>query len=183
MDLFSTSLAVAGVLPPDDRVIDGVDLSPALFNSSLQDRWPPQSNCDIIHHSRFIRLIYIYSERSLLVTLLKIKVLDGSTNIHRIFPFHLMLENRDPPFAKGVALNTYCHYGMRQSGQCWMIYHKIRMFFPTDPSSIIVAARWWQSGSGNTKRTIGLGATRGRNSTRSVICIFLWWSEVIKRFR
>ncbi|KAK9972660.1 hypothetical protein ABG768_025949 [Culter alburnus] len=38
MDLFSTSLSVAGVLPPDDRVIDGLDLSPALFNSSLQDR-------------------------------------------------------------------------------------------------------------------------------------------------
>ncbi|XP_048042337.1 N-acetylgalactosamine-6-sulfatase [Megalobrama amblycephala] len=38
MDLFSTSLSVAGVLPPDDRVIDGLDLSPALFNGSLQDR-------------------------------------------------------------------------------------------------------------------------------------------------
>uniref|UniRef100_A0A673GBW4 Sulfatase N-terminal domain-containing protein n=1 Tax=Sinocyclocheilus rhinocerous TaxID=307959 RepID=A0A673GBW4_9TELE len=38
MDLFSTSLSVAGVLPPDDRVIDGLDLSPVLFNNSLLDR-------------------------------------------------------------------------------------------------------------------------------------------------
>lgn len=38
MDLFSTSLSVAGVLPPDDRVIDGLDLSPALFNNSQLDR-------------------------------------------------------------------------------------------------------------------------------------------------
>ncbi|TRY96188.1 hypothetical protein DNTS_026764 [Danionella cerebrum] len=38
MDLFSTSLAVAGLPPPDDRIIDGLDLSPVLFNSSLLDR-------------------------------------------------------------------------------------------------------------------------------------------------
>uniref|UniRef100_A0A9J8AN37 N-acetylgalactosamine-6-sulfatase n=1 Tax=Cyprinus carpio carpio TaxID=630221 RepID=A0A9J8AN37_CYPCA len=38
MDLFTTSLSVAGVLPPDDRVIDGLDLSPVLFNNSLLDR-------------------------------------------------------------------------------------------------------------------------------------------------
>lgn len=38
MDLFSTSLSVAGVLPPDDRIIDGLDLSPVLFNNSLLDR-------------------------------------------------------------------------------------------------------------------------------------------------
>ncbi|XP_016308676.1 N-acetylgalactosamine-6-sulfatase-like isoform X1 [Sinocyclocheilus anshuiensis] len=38
MDLFSTSLSVAGVLPPNDRVIDGLDLSPVLFNNSLLDR-------------------------------------------------------------------------------------------------------------------------------------------------
>ncbi|XP_016101353.1 N-acetylgalactosamine-6-sulfatase-like [Sinocyclocheilus grahami] len=38
MDLFSTSLSVAGVLPPDDRVIDGLDLSPVLINNSLLDR-------------------------------------------------------------------------------------------------------------------------------------------------
>uniref|UniRef100_A0A673M3W4 N-acetylgalactosamine-6-sulfatase-like n=1 Tax=Sinocyclocheilus rhinocerous TaxID=307959 RepID=A0A673M3W4_9TELE len=38
MDLFSTSLSVAGIHPPDDRVIDGLDLSPVLFNNSLLDR-------------------------------------------------------------------------------------------------------------------------------------------------
>ncbi|KAK2914241.1 hypothetical protein Q8A67_002640 [Cirrhinus molitorella] len=38
MDLFSTSLSLAGVLPPDDRVIDGLDLSPVLFNNLLLER-------------------------------------------------------------------------------------------------------------------------------------------------
>lgn len=38
MDLFTTSLALAGLVAPDDRVIDGLDLSPALFNNSLTDR-------------------------------------------------------------------------------------------------------------------------------------------------
>ncbi|XP_051565181.1 N-acetylgalactosamine-6-sulfatase [Myxocyprinus asiaticus] len=38
MDLFTTSLTVAGLHPPDDRIIDGIDLSPALFNNSLVDR-------------------------------------------------------------------------------------------------------------------------------------------------
>ncbi|XP_073691826.1 N-acetylgalactosamine-6-sulfatase [Garra rufa] len=38
MDLFSTSLSVAGVLPPDDRVIDGLDLSPVLFSNLLLER-------------------------------------------------------------------------------------------------------------------------------------------------
>jgi len=33
MDLFSTSLALAGVAPPSDRPIDGADLSPVLFGS------------------------------------------------------------------------------------------------------------------------------------------------------
>ncbi|XP_072527104.1 N-acetylgalactosamine-6-sulfatase [Salminus brasiliensis] len=38
MDLFTTSLALAGLVVPDDRVIDGLDLSPTLFNNSLTDR-------------------------------------------------------------------------------------------------------------------------------------------------
>ncbi|XP_056134904.1 N-acetylgalactosamine-6-sulfatase [Lampris incognitus] len=32
MDLFSTSLALAGLSPPEDRVLDGVDLTPVLLN-------------------------------------------------------------------------------------------------------------------------------------------------------
>ncbi|XP_036440317.1 LOW QUALITY PROTEIN: N-acetylgalactosamine-6-sulfatase [Colossoma macropomum] len=38
MDLFTTSLALAGLVAPDDRVIDGLDLRPTLFNSTLTDR-------------------------------------------------------------------------------------------------------------------------------------------------
>ncbi|KAF7664751.1 hypothetical protein LDENG_00167610 [Lucifuga dentata] len=45
MDLFSTSLALAGLSPPDDRVLDGLDLMPVLLNhphtlqnSSITDR-------------------------------------------------------------------------------------------------------------------------------------------------
>ncbi|XP_066510373.1 N-acetylgalactosamine-6-sulfatase-like isoform X2 [Hoplias malabaricus] len=38
MDLFSTALSLAGLVAPDDRVIDGLDLSPTLFNNTLKDR-------------------------------------------------------------------------------------------------------------------------------------------------
>uniref|UniRef100_A0A4W5NA90 Galactosamine (N-acetyl)-6-sulfatase n=1 Tax=Hucho hucho TaxID=62062 RepID=A0A4W5NA90_9TELE len=38
MDLFSTSLSVAGLSVPDDRLIDGLDLSPVLHNNTLINR-------------------------------------------------------------------------------------------------------------------------------------------------
>ncbi|KAG5269963.1 hypothetical protein AALO_G00187100 [Alosa alosa] len=38
MDLFTTSLALAGLAAPDDRMLDGLDLRPVLFNNSLIDR-------------------------------------------------------------------------------------------------------------------------------------------------
>ncbi|KAJ8417801.1 hypothetical protein AAFF_G00226440 [Aldrovandia affinis] len=38
MDLFTTSLALAGLTMPDDRIIDGLDLTPVLLNDSLIDR-------------------------------------------------------------------------------------------------------------------------------------------------
>ncbi|KAJ8271326.1 hypothetical protein COCON_G00101850 [Conger conger] len=38
MDLFSTSLSLAGLSAPDDRVIDGLDLTPVLLKNSLIDR-------------------------------------------------------------------------------------------------------------------------------------------------
>ncbi|XP_036400211.1 N-acetylgalactosamine-6-sulfatase [Megalops cyprinoides] len=38
MDLFTTSLALTGLSPPDDRAIDGLDLTPVLLNNSLIDR-------------------------------------------------------------------------------------------------------------------------------------------------
>ncbi|XP_064868635.1 N-acetylgalactosamine-6-sulfatase-like [Oncorhynchus nerka] len=38
MDLFSTSLSVAGFSVPDDRLIDGLDLSPVLHNNTLINR-------------------------------------------------------------------------------------------------------------------------------------------------
>ncbi|XP_053282218.1 N-acetylgalactosamine-6-sulfatase [Pleuronectes platessa] len=40
MDLFTTSLALAGISPPDDRTLDGLDLTPVLLSRShtLQDR-------------------------------------------------------------------------------------------------------------------------------------------------
>ncbi|XP_049574271.1 N-acetylgalactosamine-6-sulfatase isoform X1 [Syngnathus scovelli] len=40
MDLYTTSLSLAGISPPDDRALDGLDLTPVLLNSSqaLQNR-------------------------------------------------------------------------------------------------------------------------------------------------
>ncbi|XP_069918008.1 N-acetylgalactosamine-6-sulfatase isoform X1 [Oryctolagus cuniculus] len=38
MDLFTTSLALAGLQPPSDRVIDGLDLLPAALHGRLADR-------------------------------------------------------------------------------------------------------------------------------------------------
>lgn len=41
MDLFPTSLTLAGISPPDDRTLDGLDLKPVLLNYShtLHNRW------------------------------------------------------------------------------------------------------------------------------------------------
>ncbi|CAM9487350.1 unnamed protein product [Lampetra fluviatilis] len=38
MDLFVTGLALAGLMPPSDRQLDGLDLSPALFNNQTIPR-------------------------------------------------------------------------------------------------------------------------------------------------
>ncbi|XP_063293313.1 N-acetylgalactosamine-6-sulfatase isoform X2 [Pelobates fuscus] len=38
MDLFTTSLSLAGLDPPDDRTIDGLDLSAVLLESKVMDR-------------------------------------------------------------------------------------------------------------------------------------------------
>lgn len=38
MDLFTTSLALAGLTPPRDRAIDGLNLLPALLQGRLMDR-------------------------------------------------------------------------------------------------------------------------------------------------
>lgn len=38
MDLFTTSLALAGIKPPSDRVIDGLDLLPAALHGQLTHR-------------------------------------------------------------------------------------------------------------------------------------------------
>ncbi|XP_056881635.1 N-acetylgalactosamine-6-sulfatase isoform X1 [Takifugu flavidus] len=38
MDLFTTSLALAGMSPPDDRTIDGMDLTPVLLLNTVLDR-------------------------------------------------------------------------------------------------------------------------------------------------
>jgi N-acetylgalactosamine-6-sulfatase len=38
MDLFTTSLSLAGLKPPSDRVIDGLDLLPTLLQGQLTDR-------------------------------------------------------------------------------------------------------------------------------------------------
>ncbi|KAK2496304.1 hypothetical protein MC885_011895 [Smutsia gigantea] len=38
MDLFTTSLSLAGLKPPGDRVIDGLDLLPAMLQGRLMDR-------------------------------------------------------------------------------------------------------------------------------------------------
>lgn len=38
MDLFTTSLALADMSPPDDRTIDGVDLTPVLLHNSVLNR-------------------------------------------------------------------------------------------------------------------------------------------------
>eukprot|EP00116_Pleurobrachia_bachei_P009076 sb/3469338/ len=38
MDLFTTSLSIAGIKPPSDRIIDGIDLTPTLIAGNIQDR-------------------------------------------------------------------------------------------------------------------------------------------------
>jgi len=38
MDLFTTSLSLAGLQPPSDRHIDGIDLLPAILQGKLIDR-------------------------------------------------------------------------------------------------------------------------------------------------
>lgn len=38
MDLFTTSLSLAGLQPPSDRQIDGIDLLPAILQGKLIDR-------------------------------------------------------------------------------------------------------------------------------------------------
>lgn len=38
MDLFTTSLSLAGLEPPSDRVIDGLNLLPAMLQGKLMDR-------------------------------------------------------------------------------------------------------------------------------------------------
>ncbi|XP_074616561.1 N-acetylgalactosamine-6-sulfatase-like isoform X1 [Acropora palmata] len=38
MDLFTTSLSLAGAKPAANKVLDGIDLSPSLFNRSISDR-------------------------------------------------------------------------------------------------------------------------------------------------
>ncbi|CAI9546428.1 unnamed protein product [Staurois parvus] len=38
MDLFTTSLALAGLDPPEDRPIDGIDLSPVMLEGKVTDR-------------------------------------------------------------------------------------------------------------------------------------------------
>ena len=35
MDLFTTSLSIAGLKPPSDRIIDGTDLLPHLINGTV----------------------------------------------------------------------------------------------------------------------------------------------------
>lgn len=39
MDLFTTSLSLAGAKPAANKVLDGIDLSPSLFNGSISDRY------------------------------------------------------------------------------------------------------------------------------------------------
>lgn len=53
MDLFTTSLALADLTPPDDRTIDGLDLTPVLLHNSILDRWV---------HVWFLRWVRTYTE-------------------------------------------------------------------------------------------------------------------------
>ena len=39
MDLFTTSLELAGIEPPNDRVIDGISLVPVLMEQKTIDRY------------------------------------------------------------------------------------------------------------------------------------------------
>lgn len=45
MDLFTTSLALAGLKPPSDRVIDGLDLLPTMLRGQMMDRLVLDSIC------------------------------------------------------------------------------------------------------------------------------------------
>ena len=59
-DIFSTSLALAGVAEPSDRFIDGVDLSPVLFEGAEESAHKCLFHCERwrYHSSQvFLRLI------------------------------------------------------------------------------------------------------------------------------
>ena len=60
MDLFTTSLSLAGAKPAANKVLDGIDLSPSLFNGSISDRY----------ESFFFYQTYLFSVRRLYKSLL-----------------------------------------------------------------------------------------------------------------
>ena len=60
MDLFTTSLSLAGAKPAANKVLDGIDLSPSLFNGSISDRY----------ESFFFHQTYLFSVRHLYESLL-----------------------------------------------------------------------------------------------------------------
>ena len=39
MDLFFTAILLAGAKPPSGVVLDGIDLTPTLFNHTITDRY------------------------------------------------------------------------------------------------------------------------------------------------
>lgn len=45
MDLFTTSLSLAGLKPPSDRVIDGLDLLPTMLQGQMTDRSVQDNIC------------------------------------------------------------------------------------------------------------------------------------------
>lgn len=68
MDLFTTSLALAGLNVPGDRIIDGLDLRSTLFNNSVIERceWTHTHSNDqnaLIYH-RFLTTVATGKERS-----------------------------------------------------------------------------------------------------------------------
>lgn len=58
MDLFTTALSLAGAKPPTNKVIDGIDLSSALFHRNITVRYTFQQQ-----HSLFCSSIYIFAVR------------------------------------------------------------------------------------------------------------------------
>lgn len=165
MDLFTTSLALADLSPPDDRTVDGLDLTPVLLNNSAMDRrvhvwfglWDrvrdhtsemsDQRTCPGPVYRTVLEVIVWFLHKWSVWVLTLITTTDPK----------IIILNYDR-----IVMTTV---GLKMSSLC---------IFSTGRSSITVGMNWWLWGSVTTKRTTGPGATRGRSWRRWDSFMFLF---------